>query len=90
MREVAYAALGRPSSARPWLGANLQEIDGEVVVRRVAPEGPAAGAGIQHGDRAVAIDGSQVRDLADFYRALSGRTPCDRSPNELGIEPTAS
>jgi S1-C subfamily serine protease len=34
-------ALGRPSSTRPWLGANLQEIGGELVVRRVAPEGPA-------------------------------------------------
>ena len=66
-------ALGRPSSARPWLGANIQEIDGELVVRRVAPEGPAAGAGIQHGDRVVAIDGSTVHDLADFYRALWGR-----------------
>ena len=42
-------------------------------MRRVAPEGPAAGAGIQHGDRAVAIDGSQVSDLVDFYRALWGR-----------------
>ena len=40
-------ALGRPSSARPWLGPNLQEIGGELVVRRVAPEGPAAGAGIR-------------------------------------------
>ena len=66
-------ALGRRSSARPWLGANLQEIGGELVVRRVAPEGPAAGAGIQHGDRVLAIDGSAVRDLADFYRALWGR-----------------
>ena len=37
-------ALGRPSSARPWLGANLQDLDGQLVVRRVAPEGPAAGA----------------------------------------------
>ena len=42
-------------------------------MRRVAPEGPAAGAGIQHGDRLVAIEGSQVGDLADFYRALWGR-----------------
>jgi S1-C subfamily serine protease len=66
-------ALGRPSSARPWLGANLQEVDGELVVRRVAPEGPAAGAGIRHGDRVAAIDGSAVHDLADFYRALWGR-----------------
>jgi S1-C subfamily serine protease len=66
-------ALGRPSSARPWLGANLQDRDGRLVVRRVAPEGPAAAAGIRHGDRVIAIDGSEVRDLADFYRALWGR-----------------
>ena len=43
-------------------------------------EGPAAGAGVQHGDRVVAIDGSQVRDLADFYRALSGRAPLRSFP----------
>ncbi|MBV8508485.1 MAG: serine protease [Alphaproteobacteria bacterium] len=66
-------ALGRPSSARPWLGANLQELDGHLVVRRVAPEGPAAAAGIQHGDGIVAIDGSEVRNLAEFYRALWSR-----------------
>jgi S1-C subfamily serine protease len=67
-------ALGRPSSAaRPWLGANLQDFDGKLVVRRVAPEGPAETAGIRHGDRVTAIDGSPVHDLADLYRALWGR-----------------
>ena len=67
-------ALGSPVfGTRPWLGANLLDLDGQLVVRRVAPEGPAAAAGIQHGDRIVAIDGSTVRDLADFYRALWGR-----------------
>jgi predicted metalloprotease with PDZ domain len=64
-----------------WLGANLPEIDGELVVRRVAPEGPAAGAGVQHGGRVVAIDGSQVRDLAGFDRAVSGPVPLRSSPN---------
>jgi predicted metalloprotease with PDZ domain len=43
--------------ARPWLGANFRDLDGQLVVRRVAPKGPAA-AGIQHGDRVVALDGS--------------------------------
>jgi len=38
--------------------------------RRVAPEGPADRAGIQHGDRITAIDGSEVHDLAVLYRAL--------------------
>src|SRR5260370_15963225 len=66
-------ALGRPSSARPWLGANLQDLDGQVVVRRVAPEGPAAAAGIQHRDRVVEIDRSEGRDRAGFYCALLRR-----------------
>ena len=67
-------ALGRPSSAaRPWLGANFQDVDGTLVVQRVAPEGPADTAGLRHGDQVTAIDGSSVHDLADFYRALWGR-----------------
>src|SRR5260370_41042073 len=67
-------ALGRPSSTtRPWLGANLQDFDGKLVGRRVAPEGPADTAGVRHGGRVTAIDGSPVHDLAEFYRALWGR-----------------
>ena len=67
-------AFGRPvSAARPWLGANLQEVDGALVVRRVAPDGPAEAAGLRHGDRVTAIDGSPVRDPADLYRKLWAR-----------------
>jgi branched-chain amino acid transport system permease protein len=67
-------AFGRPASAaRPWLGANLQEVDGALVVRRVAPDGPAEAAGLRHGDRVTAIDGSPVRDPADLYRKLWAR-----------------
>ncbi len=66
-------ALGRPASPRPWLGANLQDLDGALAVRRVAPEGPADTAGIRHGDRVTAIDGSPVHDLPAFYRALWDR-----------------
>src|SRR5260370_23069802 len=35
-------ALRRPSSARPWRGAHLPDLDCQGVVRRVAPEVPAA------------------------------------------------
>src|SRR5262249_18813293 len=64
-------ALGRPSTPpRPWLGVNLQEGDGKLGVRRVAPEGPADKAGLRHGDRVTAIDGTPVTDLAAFYRSL--------------------
>ncbi len=64
-------ALGRPSTPpRPWLGVNLRDLDGELVVGRVASEGPSDIAGIRHGDRVTAIDGIPVRGLAEFYRAL--------------------
>jgi S1-C subfamily serine protease len=66
-------ALGRPARSRPWIGANLQYFDGELVVQRVAPEGPAETAGLRHGDHVTGIDGSPVHQLADFYRALWDR-----------------
>lgn len=66
--------LGRPSTPpRPWLGVTLREVDGKLVVGRVASEGPGERAGISHGDRITAIDGTPVHDLADFYRALWAR-----------------
>ena len=64
-------ALGRPSTApRPWLGVNLRELDGKLVVGRVASDGPGDRAGIRHGDRVTAIEGTSVGDLAGFYRSL--------------------
>jgi S1-C subfamily serine protease len=64
-------ALGRPSTApHPWLGINLRELEGTLVVGRVASGGPSEAAGIQHGDRVTAIEGTPARDLADFYRTL--------------------
>jgi S1-C subfamily serine protease len=63
--------LGRPSApARPWLGVNLREFDGELVVSRVAPDGPSDKAGVHRGDQVTAIDGAVVHELADFYRTL--------------------
>jgi S1-C subfamily serine protease len=64
-------ALGRPATTpRPWLGVNLQELDGKLVVGRVASGGPSEVAGIRHGDRVTAIEGTPAYDLANFYRTL--------------------
>jgi serine protease Do len=64
-------ALGRPSAPpRPWLGVNLRELNGKLVVGRVASDGPSDKAGVRHGDQVTAIDGAPVHDLADFYRML--------------------
>ena len=63
--------LGRPSApSRPWLGVNLRELDGKLVVSRVASDGPSDKAGVRHGDQVTAIDGAPVHELADFYRTL--------------------
>lgn len=64
-------ALGRPSTPpRPWLGVNLQELDGKLVVGHLALDGPGDRAGIRRGDWVTALDGIPVHDLADFYRTL--------------------
>jgi S1-C subfamily serine protease len=64
-------ALGRPSiPPRPWLGVNLEEFEGKLVVVRVALDGPGDRAGIHRGDLVTALDGTPVHDLADFYRSL--------------------
>jgi S1-C subfamily serine protease len=63
--------LGRPSAPpRPWLGVNLRELDGKLVVGRVASDGPSDKAGVRHGDQVTTIDGARVHELADFYRTL--------------------
>jgi len=64
-------ALGRPATPpRPWLGVNLRELDGKLVIGRVASDGPGDRAGVRHGDRVTAIEGTPVSDLAGFYRSL--------------------
>jgi S1-C subfamily serine protease len=64
-------ANGRVSGpGRPWLGVNAQELQGNLVVGRVAPESPAAKSGIRRGDIIVGIDGDRTRTLGDFYRRL--------------------
>jgi S1-C subfamily serine protease len=64
-------ALGRPAPPpRPWLGVNLRELDGKLVVGRVASGGPSELAGIRRGDRVMAIEDTPAHDLADFYRTL--------------------
>lgn len=70
---------GRSPRARPWIGVYSREVEGNVVVQRVAEDGPAARAGVRAGDVLVAIEGEPVSTLAGFYRTLwSGRKPGDR------------
>ena len=68
------------SSTRAWMGLNCLEepasSSARVRVVRVAPESPAEAAGLQPGDRILAIDATPVRGLESFYKSLwSGEGP---------------
>ncbi len=55
---------------RPWLGLYAGESDdGELVVAKVADNGPAARAGLREGDIVRKVGDERVRSLAAFLRA---------------------
>ena len=63
--------VGRPQGpVRPWLGVYAVEVDDRVVLARLAEDGPAEAAGLVPGDMVVAVDGTPVTTLAEFYSAL--------------------
>jgi S1-C subfamily serine protease len=65
---LAYGRPNRP--ARPWLGLYAAEDEGGVVVSSLARGGPAQKAGVQEGDRVIAVEGTRVSDLAGLWRAV--------------------
>jgi Do/DeqQ family serine protease len=78
---VASAESGSSAVKRPWLGAKLQEVTHDIadslglprpsgaLVASVAPDSPAARAGIKTGDLIVSVDGVTVEDPNAFnYR----------------------
>lgn len=60
----------RTIPARPWIGINTQEVQGNLIVTRVSPDGPADSGGIKVGDVIVGIGGEDIRGQADFYTKL--------------------
>ncbi len=60
----------KTAPVRPWLGVFAHEVDGHVMIAGVAPGGPAHRAGLQIGDVVLAVGGTSVSSLADFYLAL--------------------
>jgi S1-C subfamily serine protease len=64
-------AYGRPNKpARPWLGLYAAEDETGVVVSSMARGGPAQKAGLQEGDRVLAIGATRITDLPGLWRAL--------------------
>lgn len=73
---------GRSTAAtRPWLGVYVNEVDGLLIVQRLAAEGPAASAGVKPGDIILGVAGQPVASMADFYRKLwAAGAPGDKVP----------
>jgi S1-C subfamily serine protease len=64
-------AFGRPNKpARPWLGLYATEDESGVVVSSMARKGPAEKAGMQEGDRILAVGNSRISDLAGLWCAV--------------------
>ncbi len=55
-----------PDARRSWLGFDVEEQAGELIVTRVWDQGPAAAAGICQADRVVSLNGVTVAD-AEAY-----------------------
>jgi len=71
VREIMSSRLFEP---RVWLGINLRRGSG-LVIDAVHPRGPAAGIGLEPGDRIVAIDDHPVLNRSEFQQELLLRTP---------------
>jgi S1-C subfamily serine protease len=56
--------------AKPWLGLYTQEAPSGLLVTYVAPDGPAAKAGVKPGDLVTGVGGVEVDDLVSFYRGI--------------------
>jgi hypothetical protein len=67
--------LGRkpppPPQPRGFLGVELTDKDGAVLVRAVLPKTPAAASGLRKGDRIREVDGKEVGSSAEVLRAVA-------------------
>jgi S1-C subfamily serine protease len=66
-------ATGRAAGpSRPWLGLNVNDHGGQIIVVRVTPDGPAYQARLQPGDVIVAVGGEPVKDLGSLWKKVWG------------------
>jgi len=65
----------RSAPPRPWLGLYATEDEEGISVASLAPGGPAEAAGLRNGDRILAVEGTAISELADFWRAIWAMGP---------------
>ena len=67
-----------------WIGFQSDYRNGSMLLRKVSPEGAGAHAGLQTGDRIVAVAGVPIGGERDFYRASANFEP--RRPILIEVE----
>ncbi len=65
---VKFGRANKPS--RPWLGMSTTDIEGGLMIAKVADGGPANSADVRAGDVVLEIDGDPVDQLAPMYRKI--------------------
>lgn len=63
-------AIGHGGRSRPWLGITSRESPEGVIVGGVSDDGPADRAGVEPGDRVVAVGEAPVGNLETLYRSV--------------------
>lgn len=65
---LSFGRVNQPP--RPWLGVNAVESGDAIFIGGVTEGGPADAAGVQPGDRVVAVDDQEVSELAELWRTV--------------------
>src|SRR5579871_3138870 len=73
---LTYGRPNRP--VRPWLGLYAAEVEDAIVVAGLAERGPASAAGLQPGDRILAVGDDSISTLAGFWRRVWASGPAGR------------
>jgi S1-C subfamily serine protease len=66
-----------------YLGANVQDRKGRVIVVTTNDPSPAAAAGLQRGDAIVAIDGKPMATVSELLQTLGTYSPGDKITVEV-------
>jgi len=85
-----------PPERRGFLGVELADKEGAVMVSKVLADSPAAGSGLQAGDRLQEVNGKEVKTSADVHRLTATilvgqllRITVQRGDNKVALNITA-
>jgi S1-C subfamily serine protease len=82
-RELIQSENIAGSATAAWLGLEVAERDGAVVIADVVPDGPAARAGLTTGDVLLNVGDREVHTNDDYLRRIVTAKP--REPLSLGV-----